>query len=203
MVSADENDEKVDPPTLLSTIQQKEVDAAFENLFGYPWGTTFFVSNPESDIERTLCTMLGPSAAGCLLNSKSSITRNSITKSRKVVSESSSGSKRKRVDVSKGASRTGQNSSQANSSAPKRTARRAGGVDSVLKGLEAKKSTVVAKTSDDWEKFKDQTGLSANLESQADSKRAYLKKQAFLNRVDHREFEIEKKERDSKRAQRK
>jgi hypothetical protein len=65
-----------------------------------------------------------------------------------------------------------------------------------------KKTTTVAKTSADWEQFKETTGLGEKLEEQAESSTSYLKKQDFLHRVDHRKFELEKQERERERAKR-
>jgi Bucentaur or craniofacial development len=62
--------------------------------------------------------------------------------------------------------------------------------------------STVQKTSNDWEQFKETTGLGDRLEEQAESSTAFLKRQDFLTRVDHRTFEIEKKDRDRERAKR-
>ena len=58
------------------------------------------------------------------------------------------------------------------------------------------KVSTVAKTSQDWDQFKTTTGLGESLEAQAESSTAYLKRQDFLQRVDHRTFEMEKQERE-------
>lgn len=77
-------------------------------------------------------------------------------------------------------------------------------LDSVLSQIAGKKSmNTVEKSSNDWEGFKetDKT-LQDDLERNAQSKNAYLVKQDFLNRVDHRKFELEKEGRDRERSQR-
>eukprot|EP00531_Pseudo-nitzschia_arenysensis_P004693 CAMPEP_0116120626 /NCGR_PEP_ID=MMETSP0329-20121206/3274_1 /TAXON_ID=697910 /ORGANISM="Pseudo-nitzschia arenysensis, Strain B593" /LENGTH=281 /DNA_ID=CAMNT_0003614405 /DNA_START=110 /DNA_END=952 /DNA_ORIENTATION=- len=77
-------------------------------------------------------------------------------------------------------------------------------LDSVLSQISGKKQlNTVEKTSNDWEGFKetDKT-LQDELERNAQSKNAYLVKQDFLNRVDHRKFELEKEERDRERSRR-
>ena len=77
-------------------------------------------------------------------------------------------------------------------------------LDSVLNHIAGKKElNTVEKTSNDWEGFKetDKT-LQDDLERNAQSKNAYLVKQDFLNRVDHRKFELEKAERDQERSRR-
>lgn len=77
-------------------------------------------------------------------------------------------------------------------------------LDSVLSQIAGKKQiNTVEKSSNDWEGFKesDKT-LQDELERNAQSKNAYLVKQDFLNRVDHRKFELEKEERDRSRSRR-
>jgi hypothetical protein len=77
-------------------------------------------------------------------------------------------------------------------------------LDSVLSKIAGKKQiNTVEKSSNDWEGFKesDKT-LQDELERNAQSKNAYLVKQDFLNRVDHRKFELEKEERDRERSRR-
>ena len=71
------------------------------------------------------------------------------------------------------------------------------GIDHMLQQIAGpSKITTVAKTSADWDSFKTETGLEAELEAKAQGKDAYLVKQDFLTRVDNRKFEIEKNERD-------
>lgn len=59
--------------------------------------------------------------------------------------------------------------------------------------------SVTTKTSKDWDKFKADQGIEDEL-AQA-TKDGYLAKKDFLNRVDSRQFDIEKADRDRKRAQ--
>jgi hypothetical protein len=63
-------------------------------------------------------------------------------------------------------------------------------------------ATTIAKTSSDWETFKDESGLGTAIEEKARNKDSYLNRQDFLGRVDHRRFEVEKQERDRERAKR-
>lgn len=73
-------------------------------------------------------------------------------------------------------------------------------VDALLEQLSGpSKLTTVAKTSMDWDHFKTTTGLGTSLEEQAESKTSYLKKQEFLQRVDHRTFDLEKVQRERNR----
>lgn len=64
-----------------------------------------------------------------------------------------------------------------------------------------KKVTTVEKSSMDWDKFKVDKGLEDELAHA--TKDGYLAKQDFLHRVDHRQFEIEKTERERHRLQQK
>jgi hypothetical protein len=73
-------------------------------------------------------------------------------------------------------------------------------LDNVLASI-AKPTTisVTTKTSKDWDKFKEEQGIADELEQA--TKDGYLAKKDFLNRVDSARFEIEKAERERKRAQ--
>lgn len=76
-----------------------------------------------------------------------------------------------------------------------------GGMKQILEQITGgpTKVSTVAKTSADWDQFKEQTGLAGKIEEKAESKEAYLKRQEFLTRVDHRKFEIEREERERNR----
>lgn len=58
------------------------------------------------------------------------------------------------------------------------------------------------KTSADWDQFKEKEGIKASLERYSKSNQGYVDKQAFLNRVDLRQFELEKEQRARERAKR-
>jgi Bucentaur or craniofacial development len=78
-----------------------------------------------------------------------------------------------------------------------------GGVDQLLSEISGKPSvSTLSKTSTDWESFKATSGLGDAIEEKAQSKDSFLNRQDFLQRVDHRTFEVEKQERDRERAQR-
>jgi Bucentaur or craniofacial development len=78
-----------------------------------------------------------------------------------------------------------------------------GGVDRLLSEISGKASvSTLSKTSTDWESFKATSGLGDAIEEKAQSKDSFLNRQDFLQRVDHRTFEVEKQERDRERAQR-
>mmetsp|Transcript_8292 Transcript_8292/g.15015 ORF Transcript_8292/g.15015 Transcript_8292/m.15015 type:complete len:282 (-) Transcript_8292:291-1136(-) len=83
---------------------------------------------------------------------------------------------------------------------------KAKGVDNLLSELSRpEKLSTISKTSADWDLFKAKNtdaSLKEQLENQASGKEAYLVKKDFLSRVDNRQFELEKKERDSARAKR-
>lgn len=88
-------------------------------------------------------------------------------------------------------------------SASKAASSAGAGIDSVLQQIAGpSKITTVAKTSADWDVFKTETGLEAELEKKAQGKDAFLVKQDFLTRVDNRKFELERDERDKDRAKR-
>ena len=79
-----------------------------------------------------------------------------------------------------------------------------GGVDDLLKKMnDTGKVSTITKTAHDWESFKADTGLQASLEEHTESKGAYLKRQDFLDRVDHRKFEKERQVRERERAKKK
>lgn len=74
------------------------------------------------------------------------------------------------------------------------------GVDQVLASFDGpKKVSTIEKSSLDWDKFKETEGLEDELHLY--TKDGYLEKQDFLTRVDHKQFELEKAERDKKRKQ--
>lgn len=75
-----------------------------------------------------------------------------------------------------------------------------GGVDDLLQKInDTGKVSTIAKTAQDWETFKADTGLSASLEEYTESKGAFLKKRDFLERVDQRKFERERTARERER----
>jgi len=87
------------------------------------------------------------------------------------------------------------------SSAPK-----AKGLDNLLSEMSRpEKLSTISKTSTDWDLFKSKNAdeaLKEQLESRAEGNDAFLVKKDFLDRVDHRRFELEKQERDRERASR-
>lgn len=69
--------------------------------------------------------------------------------------------------------------------------KRSGGLTSVLGKISKKpKMSTLEKSKLDWETFKDQEGIEDDLRNF--NKDGYLEKQAFLQRADERQFEIEK-----------
>ncbi|EEC47411.1 predicted protein [Phaeodactylum tricornutum CCAP 1055/1] len=228
-------------PSLLSTMQLRTVDAAFESLFGYPWGTEFALAVDGHKATKTdrrlaareqlLSQILGPTAAAAVLYSHHNgkgvenvplviHSHRPTTHEKKVVvvrktpryktkPDTPQLSKQPTIAVATNrdtnVAREGQlPSSQGPPQLPATTKSKGGGVDQLLQNLQNPnaKTTTIAKTSADWESFKDQTGLGTKLEEQAESKHAYLKRQDFLHRVDNRTFELEKQERDQERSKR-
>jgi hypothetical protein len=192
-----------EPMIQLSSLQVQQVDQAFEAMFGYKWGTRFRLPSDLVDWtppERLLCRILGPTAAASLLQT------------RPVGTKGNDRPHRKRQTYKGRPLTAGQNSAgivvTKKAKAPKllknqNTSAAIGGVDALLQQLKGPdKVTTVAKTSADWDQFKEKAGLADKLEEQVESKNAYLKRQEFLTRVDHRQFELEKKERDRSRAKR-
>jgi hypothetical protein len=82
------------------------------------------------------------------------------------------------------------------------TRRKTKNVDNLLAELaKPDKISVTAKTAADWDLFKAKnTDLEEKLESVARGNEAYLVKKDFLGRVDQRQFEIEKLERERERG---
>ncbi|KAK7074991.1 Craniofacial development protein 1 [Halocaridina rubra] len=82
--------------------------------------------------------------------------------------------------------------------------KRPGGLSNIMGLLENKKPklSTLEKTKLDWSNFKSEEGIDEELESHKKSKHGYLDKQAFLERADVRQFEIERSLRMSKRSNR-
>ena len=80
------------------------------------------------------------------------------------------------------------------------------GLDNLLSEMSRpEKLSTISKTSTDWDIFKSKNAdatLKEQLESRAEGNEAFLVKKDFLERVDHRRFELEKQERDRERASR-
>lgn len=82
--------------------------------------------------------------------------------------------------------------------------KRPGGLSGLVGLLDSKKQklTTLEKTKLDWNNFKSDEGIDEELEKHKKSKDGYLDKQAFLERADLRQFEIERAMRMSKRSNR-
>jgi hypothetical protein len=74
-------------------------------------------------------------------------------------------------------------------------------LDRVVQELKHPKKAIsaVEKSSYDWDKFKEDKGIAEEIERTA-AQQSFVDKQAFLNRVDQRTFEVERAERDKARA---
>ncbi|XP_072836513.2 craniofacial development protein 1 [Pogona vitticeps] len=72
--------------------------------------------------------------------------------------------------------------------------KRPSGLNSLLGKIGAKKPkmSTLEKSKLDWESFKDQEGIQEELAVHNRGKGGYLERKAFLERVDHRQFEIER-----------
>ena len=81
------------------------------------------------------------------------------------------------------------------------TTKRVTALDTIIDGLKGPTTvSTVEKTSFDWEKYKTEKGITEDVEKY--TKDGYLTKQDFLNRVDLRQFEMEKRERELQRIKR-
>lgn len=205
---------------LLSSMQEREVDAAFEALFGYKWGTTASFKDSESlsPQQRLLVSIFGPNDAARIIQSlqhEKSARLAPVVEGVKVKDSSSKLVAHKRSHSAKYVISSSRNllikppprtdaAANDTSKAPARsTVAGSGGIDKLLKDLKApEKMSTIAKTSADWDQFKTESALAEKLEEKAESKEAYLNRQDFLNRVDHRKFEMERTERDRERAKR-
>lgn len=72
--------------------------------------------------------------------------------------------------------------------------RPSGGMTSLLGKIHGKKQklSTLEKSKLDWENFKEEEGIGDELAIHNRGKEGYLERQAFLERVDHRQFEIER-----------
>jgi hypothetical protein len=82
--------------------------------------------------------------------------------------------------------------------------RKKGGLDNLLSQISRPdKLSTMSKTAADWDMFKStNVDLATKLEDTAMGNEAYLVKKDFLNRVDTRQFELEKAQREKERAAR-
>merc|ERR1711894_328235 len=68
-----------------------------------------------------------------------------------------------------------------------------GGLGGILNKIGKKpKMSTLMKSKMDWEQFKDKEGISEDLATHNRGKEGYIERQAFLERADLRQFEIEK-----------
>ena len=203
--------------------KQRAVDEAFESLFGKPppaatpsakKGKKKAAKSKKAMKKKKnlLASMFGSSAAGRLVSTSAAVTK-ADTDSRKrdrplqglekkVVTETKVFAG-KEIEVARTVvGPTGAAAASAGAKGPPPPSA-PGGIDAVLANLGGpQKLSTVAKTSSDWDTFKDKTGLDEELEEKAKGKDAYLVKKDFLDRVDQRTFEVEKAGRDRERAAR-
>ena len=79
--------------------------------------------------------------------------------------------------------------------------RPSGGLGSLLDQLKKPKMSTLQKSLIDWKDFKKNEGIEEELQQHNKSKDAYVERQAFLQRADVRQFEIEKDVRAKRRLQ--
>ncbi|XP_076989178.1 craniofacial development protein 1 isoform X2 [Tamandua tetradactyla] len=72
--------------------------------------------------------------------------------------------------------------------------KRSSGVSSLLGkiGVKKQKLSTLEKSKLDWESFKEEEGIGEELAIHNRGKEGYIERKAFLDRVDHRQFEIER-----------
>jgi Bucentaur or craniofacial development len=222
--------------------QRKDrVDEAFQDLYGFPWGTTFHLqsksTNPSRISDATtqiLVEMLGRTSAARILRYTDRVVSGNAVPTRRHTQPmlpplTSSQNAPKNCTLSKkpAVHKKEQHAkhrlavqglhpekliSTTTSVVPPVTVSAvvlpksnnpAVGMDQLLQQLQdTGKVSTIAKTSSDWDQFKEQSGLGERLKEQAESNTSYLQKQDFLTRVDHRTFEVERKEREQNRAKR-
>jgi len=79
--------------------------------------------------------------------------------------------------------------------------KKGGGLSSLVSKLSSKKKeSTLALSKNDWERYKRDEGLEEELEEHTKSKDSYVEKQAFLQRADLKQFQVEKSIRDKMRA---
>ena len=192
----------------LSQAKRKAVDDAFEQLFGYKFGTSFRPkrkfrrkNHPDDKQLEILEAIFGPTGAAQILLSSSSQIRpierlplpatqmETITEVKHYAGQSIVVQRKLAVTSDKSAVASTTAANKSNS-----------GLDTLLQELDGpSKLSTVAKTSADWDQFKTSEGLEEDLTKQAQGKNAFLQKKDFLQRVDARRFEVEKKVRDTER----
>jgi Bucentaur or craniofacial development len=250
--------------TTIKTTNDTPVDKAFQDLYGFPWGTTFHTTTTTTmkidETTRILVEMLGRTSAARILRQLqynnnadhriifSAPPQRVVQRSDAIDTRSSSSSKptvHKKVqhnvkhhlhhhldkqgpqplspksaataattttssnnESAVAASTTGAAAAATAAAAaisaisiPK-PAGAAVGMDQLLQQLHhgGRPISTLARTSHDWDQFKEQSGLGETLEQQADSHTAFLPKQEFLSRVDQRTFEVERHERERQRS---
>ena len=206
--------------------KRKAVDESFTRLFGYDWGTEFELDEEsmESPDIRELVKIFGPTRAARILGSPAPegfyarkkrrmaasqqqrqkqvggsgdpivipmMAKPEMVTETKVFAGQAIQVQTKKTDTVQGNSKKKGTAASSN-------------LDNVLAQLSGPtKISTATKTHNDWEQFKStDKQLQEDLERKAQSKDAFLVKQDFLNRVDNRQFEIEKDKRDRERARR-
>lgn len=191
--------ESSDTPLNLTSMQLKRIDDAFEDLFGYKWGTSFELPTSLTPQQELLKKILGPTRTASVLRligvSKPKVHSRKRPERKftyKTTSPTVTGGSSRSSQITVGDRASMEDEATTSASIPPAS----GGMGRVLEQLKGdSSSTTIQKTSTDWDRFKEKSGLGEKLESQAESKTAYLKKQEFLTRVDHRQFEKERDER--------
>ncbi|XP_054154260.1 craniofacial development protein 1-like [Oppia nitens] len=99
-------------------------------------------------------------------------------------------------------SSTNSKSEQTDNNTNVRGIKRTAGLGSLVDQLKKSKMSVLQKTFHDWDSFKKNEGIEEELKKHNKSKDTFVDRQAFLQRSDLRQFEIEKQIREKQRNQR-
>ena len=207
----------------LSESKRRAVDDAFEELFGYKFGTSFRAKRRRRDDTKgtsseedrrldLLERVFGAARAAKLLSTSSSVVmqrqlvrrapRPSASGTNEMVTETRVFAG-KEIQVQRRALGRQEAKKDGLKPPPADSATNPKGIDSLLQKISGPNQlSTVAKTSADWDSFKTEAGMEEQLEQQAQGKGAFLVKQDFLQRVDERRFEHERTKRDQERAKR-
>jgi hypothetical protein len=195
------------PSCTLSEVKRKAVDEAFEELFGYKFGTRFVpkrrkTGEPRGKTEDLLIRIFGPTVAAQILATSDTVTKIQVKRAPLPTNTVTTVTEVKRYAGQTIRVKRKVNASDTAASLPSDQTKPQG-IDSLLQELNGPgKLSTVAKTSADWDSFKQDAGVEDEIEKQAQGKNAYLHKQDFLKRVDERSFVQEKAQRDQDRSKR-
>ncbi|KAI2489885.1 Bucentaur or craniofacial development [Fragilaria crotonensis] len=173
------------PSSTLSEAKRKAVDEAFLQMFGYNFGTRFLpkrrkVNGPSDATQDLLIRIFGPTAAAQIMATTSdTIAATKVKRATLPTTTSRTITEVKRyagttIEVKRKVNeRDSLDSGHADGSKPR-------GLDSLLQELEGPgKLSTVAKTSADWESFKQEAGVELKLRSKRRARMPFLSSKTF------------------------